>query len=145
MISRTQPEILLIEDSSTDIDLTREGLAGLERPFRLTVITDGAQAIDYLQHRGEHRAAPRPDLVLLDLNLPGCRGAEVLGSIKEDPALLEIPVVVMSSSQSPLDIRDSYRRHANCYVVKPLEVDDYIGVVARIAQFWLGTAVLPEA
>jgi two-component system, chemotaxis family, response regulator Rcp1 len=139
--TRRQPEILLIEDNSADIDITREGLAVLERPTRLTVISDGARALDYLRNR----EAPRPDLVLLDLNLPGCRGAEVLGSIKADPALLEIPVVVVSSSQSPLDIRDSYRQHANCYVVKPLEVDDYIGVVSRVAQFWLGTAVLPEA
>lgn len=141
MTMRRQPEILLIEDNSADIDITREGLAALERPTRLTVISDGARALDYLRNRG----APRPDLVLLDLNLPGCRGVEVLGSIKADPALLEIPVVVVSSSQSPVDIRDSYRQHANCYVVKPLEVDDYIGVVSRVAQFWLGTAVLPEA
>ena len=143
-MTRQHPDILLVEDSPTDIQFTREGIAMLDRPARLTVITSGSKALSYLRHQGEYAAATRPDLVLLDLNLPGCRGSDVLGSIKTDPSLLDIPVIVMSSSQDRGDIRDSYRRHANCYVVKPLEFDDYVGTVKQVAQFWLGTAQLPE-
>jgi CheY-like chemotaxis protein len=136
-------EVLLIEDNPGDARLAREALRG--RPdVRLSVATDGDAGLDFLRRRGAYAAAPRPDLVLLDLNLPGTPGREVLTQIKADGDLRRIPVVVLTSSQSEQDVRDAYDLHANCFVTKPEEPDAYFGAVRAVAEFWLGLVRRPR-
>ena len=130
--------ILLVEDNAGDVRLTREALREADVSVELTAVADGEQALATL--RGD---APRPDLILLDLNLPKKNGLEVLEEIKGDPALRTIPVIMLTTSSSARDIRACYERGVNCYVVKPLDLDDFTRLVQAINGFWFEVAVLP--
>ncbi len=137
---RTQPvEILLAEDNPGDIRLTMEALQESELNTRLKVARDGVEALDYLRRTG----ASRPDLILLDLNLPRKGGAEVLAEIKSDPMLRCIPAAVLTMSDDEEDVARSYYEHANCYIRKPLDLDQFVRVVDSVKEFWFSTVTLP--
>ena len=136
-------EILLIEDNPGDVRLTREALRDTEVHTRLSVVADGEAALAFLRREGPFAEAPRPDLILLDLNLPKKDGREVLAEIKADPALRRIPVVVLTTSEAEQDIVRSYDLHANCYITKPVDLDAFIEVVRSIEGFWLAIVRLP--
>jgi two-component system, chemotaxis family, response regulator Rcp1 len=136
-------EILLVEDNPGDVRLTREALREGKVRNNLAVAVDGVEAIAYLRKAGEYVNAVRPDLILLDLNLPRKDGREVLEEIKADPALRHIPVVVLTSSQAEEDIVRAYDLHANCYVTKPVDLDQFIRVVESIEDFWFTIVKLP--
>jgi CheY-like chemotaxis protein len=136
-------DVLLVEDSAAEARLAREALSETAFPVELHVASDGAQAMDFLRRQGAYRDAPRPHLVLLDLNLPRTDGREVLRDIKEDEELRSIPVVVLTTSQAPSDILRAYELYANCYIQKPLELDGFIQIVKSIHRYWLQTAELP--
>ena len=138
-------EILLIEDSPDDADLTVDVLREGRIHNRVTVIEDGVEAMAYLRREGRHATALRPDLILLDLNLPRKNGREVLAEIKLDPELRRIPVVVMTSSDDEKDILAAYDLYVNCYVTKPVDLNQFIGVVRSIEKFWLSIVKLPAA
>ncbi len=138
-------EILLVEDSPDDIVLTTEALKDGKVRNRLSVVEDGEDAMSFLRRKGTFAKAPRPDLILLDLNLPRKSGKEVLAEIKQDPQLKRIPVVIMTSSKEEKDVLEAYERHANCYVVKPVDLDQFLGVVRSIETFWLTVVKLPAA
>jgi len=138
--------LLMVEDNPGDVDLTREALSQA-RGFQLEnlhVASDGEEAMRYVRRHGEFADAPRPDLILLDLNLPRKDGREVLAELKADPHLRAIPVVILTSSDSREDIARSYRLHANCYVKKPGDLDQFLEIVRRIEHFWLSVAQLPD-
>jgi CheY-like chemotaxis protein len=137
-------EILLVEDNAGDVRLIREALADRKGRANLTVVANGEDALALLRREGPHGKADRPDLILLDLNLPRKGGRELLAAIKGDERLRPIPVVILSSSQAERDILDSYDHHANCYVSKPLDLDEFIDVVRRIEEFWLTVVRLPR-
>jgi chemotaxis family two-component system response regulator Rcp1 len=142
--SRTRKiEILLVEDSPGDVRLTREALREGKVLNELQVVGDGVEALDYLFKRNQHVGAPRPDLILLDLNLPKKDGREVLSEIKTDNALKRIPVVVLTTSQSEEDVLRTYDLHANCYIPKPVDFERFIEVVRSIDAFWLTVVKLP--
>ena len=146
MISESGPrpvEILLVEDSEGDIRLTVEALKEGRVLNNLTSVTDGAEAMEYLHRRGKHSNAIRPDLILLDLNLPKKDGREVLEEIKSDPSLKLIPVVVLTTSRAEQDILKSYELHANCFIEKPVDLDQFIEVVRSVEDFWLTIVKLP--
>jgi CheY-like chemotaxis protein len=134
--SRRPLEVLLVEDDDGDVLMVREALAESERSSVLEVVDDGAKALAYLRKEEPYGRASRPDLVLLDLNLPKVSGKEVLSEVKSDPALRQIPVVVLTTSQSDSDIRDSYDRHANAYVTKPGSYRELADVVREIDHFF---------
>lgn len=136
--------ILLVEDDPGDVRLTREALRESMATEDLLVACDGEQAIDFLKRRRHHRDAPTPVLILLDLNLPRKDGREVLAEIKADERLRRIPVVVLTTSTSDDDIMKSYGLNANCYVTKPIELDEFMAVIRSIRSFWLTTAALPS-
>ena len=136
-------EILLIEDNDGDVRLTREALNEGRIRNRLNVVNDGEQALAYLRRQGGHAGAPRPDLILLDLNLPRLDGREVLAEIKGDPELKQIPVVVLTSSRAEQDLLRAYDLHANCIISKPVAFEEFIDVVRSIEDFWLTIVVLP--
>ena len=136
-------EILLVEDNPGDVRLTREALREGKVRNNLSVAADGVEAIAYLRKEGEYADAVRPDLILLDLNLPRKDGREVLKEIKADPALRHIPVVVLTSSQAEEDIVRAYDLHANCYVTKPVDLEKFMVVVKSIDVFWLTVVTLP--
>lgn len=136
-------EILLVEDNAADVRLTVEALREGKVRNRLTVARDGEEALDVLARRGPFAEAPRPDLILLDLNLPRKDGREVLAIIKADPSLKRIPVVVLTTSSAELDIIKSYNLHANCYITKPVDLDQFVRVVKSIDDFWLTIVRLP--
>jgi CheY-like chemotaxis protein len=136
-------EVLLIEDDPGDVLMTREAFEEHKVRNRLTVLTDGAQALEYLHRQGEYADADRPDLILLDLNLPKRDGREVLAEIKKDEELGQIPVVVLTTSSSDEDILGSYRLHANAYVTKPVDFDRFIAVVRQIDDFFVSVVKLP--
>ena len=138
-------EILLVEDSPTDARLTKEALREGKLLNNIRHVEEGEMAMAILRREGQEVAAPRPDLILLDLNLPGMDGREVLQEIKEDPDLKRIPVVVMTSSRAERDKLEAYNRHANCYVTKPVDVDQFIGAVKKIEDFWFTVVKLPAA
>lgn len=138
-------KILLVEDNPADVRLTTEALKEGRLVSSLAVAKDGVEALDYLQRRGQFSGASRPDVILLDLNLPKKDGREVLAEIKVDSALRDIPVVVLSTSQNDADVASSYDLHANCYVSKPVDLDRYIHVIRTIESFWAGVAQLPPA
>ena len=138
-------EILLVEDSPDDAALTVDALREGRVRNRVTVIEDGVEAMAYLRREGQHRDAPRPDLVLLDLNLPRKNGREVLTEIKQDPDLRRIPVVIMTCSDDERDILAAYNLYVNCYVTKPVDLDQFIGVVKTIEHFWFSIVKLPAA
>ena len=136
-------EILLVEDNPGDVDLTREGLADGKLRNNLHVAGDGEEAMAFLRRGQEHADMPMPDLILLDLNLPGKDGREVLAEIKADERLGHIPVVVLTSSQDEEDILRSYRLHANCYISKPIRFGEFVKVVKSIEEFWFTIVTLP--
>ncbi|MGD0130117.1 MAG: response regulator [Terriglobia bacterium] len=136
-------EILLVEDSPTDALLTREALSGFKLLNKLHVVDNGVDAIAFLHREGPFASAPRPDLILLDLNLPRMDGREVLREIKADDDLKIIPVVVLTSSDAEEDILKSYNLHASCYITKPVEFDKFLKVVRSIREFWFAVVTLP--
>jgi CheY-like chemotaxis protein len=137
-------EVLLVEDSPGDVRLTQEAFKDAKVHLNLHVATDGAKAMAFLKREGEHANAPRPDLILLDLNLPKKDGREVLAEIKESPTLKSIPVVVLTTSSSEVDILRSYQLHANCYIAKPVGLEGFLAVVRSIDNFWLSVVKLPR-
>ena len=137
-------EILLVEDNPADVRLTMEAMRESKMHNRVTVVSDGEQALDYLRRRGRYAAATRPDLVLLDLNLPKKDGREVLQEIKAIEDLRRIPVVVLTTSKAEEDIFRTYDLHANCYITKPADLDRFIEVVQLIEGFWLRVVSLPD-
>jgi CheY-like chemotaxis protein len=136
-------EILLVEDNPGDVDLTREAFEGSKIYTLLHVVTDGQAALDFLNGRGKYKDAPRPDLILLDLNLPKKDGRAVLAEIKVDDDLKRIPVVILTSSKTEEDILKSYNLHANSYISKPLDLQQFIKVVKSIENYWLTIVKLP--
>jgi two-component system, chemotaxis family, response regulator Rcp1 len=144
--NRGEPiEILLVEDSPDDADLTMDALRDGRVRNRITHVEDGVQAMAFLRREGIYADAPRPDLILLDLNLPRKSGREVLAEVKHDPDLRRIPVVIMTSSDDEKDILAAYNLYVNCYVTKPVDLDQFIGVVKSIEQFWFTIVKLPAA
>ena len=140
----TQPiEVLLVEDNPGDVRLTREALRDGKVHNNLSVVPDGVEALAFLRREGKYADAPRPDVILLDLNLPKKDGREVLQDIKADPALQRIPVVVLTSSEAERDIAQAYALHANCYITKPVDLDQFITVVKSIEDFWFTIVKLP--
>jgi two-component system, chemotaxis family, response regulator Rcp1 len=138
-------EILLVEDNPGDVRLTREALKEGKVRNNLHVAQDGVEALAFLRREGKHAEAVRPDLILLDLNLPRKDGREVLEEIKADPQLRPIPVVILTSSQAEQDIVRAYDLHANCYVSKPVDLDQFITVVKSIEDFWFAIVKLPPS
>lgn len=136
-------EILLVEDNPGDVRLTLEALREGKVRNNIYVVEDGVEAMAFLHQEGEYVDKPRPDLILLDLNLPKKNGREVLKEIKEDPDLKRIPVVILTVSKSEEDILKSYSLHANCFIVKPVDLDQFINVVKSIEHFWLTIVKLP--
>ncbi|MBV9156158.1 MAG: response regulator [Acidobacteriaceae bacterium] len=136
--------ILLVEDSPSDVRLIREALKETAVPVQISVARDGVEAMDYL-HQAEVGLANRPDLVLLDLNLPRKNGREVLSEVKASPILKQIPVLVMTSSRADEDIFQAYALNANCYITKPADLQEYVHVVRAIEDFWFLTATLPDS
>jgi chemotaxis family two-component system response regulator Rcp1 len=136
-------EILMVEDNPGDVRLTREALKGGKVWNQLHVVEDGVAALDFLNQRAPYQQASRPDLVLLDLNLPKKDGREVLAAIKSDPSLKMIPVVILTTSQAEEDVLRAYNLNANCYVTKPVDFDQFTRIVQTIEQFWLTVVTLP--
>jgi two-component system, chemotaxis family, response regulator Rcp1 len=143
--TRAEPiEVLLVEDSIGDIRLTREAFKDAKVHINLHVAADGAEAMAFLKREGQHADAARPDLILLDLNLPKKDGREVLREIKENPTLGIIPVVILTTSASEADILRTYQLHANCYITKPVDLEGFLKVVKSIDSFWLSVVKLPR-
>jgi CheY-like chemotaxis protein len=136
--------VLLVEDSPGDIRLTQETFRDANRAIHLHVATDGVEAMAFLQRHGAHVHAPRPDIILLDLNLPKMDGREVLARIKADDSLKLIPTVILTTSDAETDIKRSYQLHANCYLKKPVQLDEFEKLVKSINDFWLTTVKLPQ-
>lgn len=136
-------EILLVEDNPGDVRLTQEALKEGKVVNSLRVVGDGVEALEFLNKRGAYEAAKTPDMILLDLNLPRKDGREVLAEIKADPVLRKIPVVVLTTSKDEQDILKSYDLHANCYITKPVDFEQFIGVIRAIEDFWLSVVKLP--
>lgn len=137
-------EVLLVEDSPGDVRLTREAFKDVKVHINLQVVSDGAEAMAFLGREGKYAEAPRPDLILLDLNLPKKDGREILAELKESPALKSIPVVILTTSASETDIQGSYQHHANCYITKPVGLEGFLKVVRSIDGFWLSVVKLPR-
>jgi chemotaxis family two-component system response regulator Rcp1 len=135
--------VLLVEDNAGDVRLTREAFKDAKVRINLYVASDGLEALNFLNREGPHSSAPRPDLILLDLNLPKKSGREVLQEIKGNPKLMNIPVVILSTSATSKDILESYRLHANCYISKPVDLSGFLTVVKSIDSFWLTIVNLP--
>ena len=142
--SETEIEILLVEDNPGDVRLTFEALKDGKVHNHLSVATDGVEAMEFLRRQGKFANVPRPDLILLDLNLPRKDGREVLSEIKEDPGLRSIPVVILTTSQAEEDIIRAYDHNANCYITKPVDFDQFMKVVKSIEDFWLTVVKLPH-
>ncbi len=138
-------EILLVEDSPADVALTQEALMDSKLKNNLHVVSDGEAAMTFLRRSGTYASAPRPDLILLDLNLPKKNGREVLAELKSDPSLRLIPVVIMTVSQDEQDIIESYKLNANCYIRKPVNFEEFIQIVKSIEHFWFSIVTLPPA
>lgn len=144
-ISDMRPiEILLVEDNPGDVRLTQEALAEAKVRNNLAVARDGVEALSYLRREAPFEDATRPDLVLLDLNLPRKDGREVLAEIKADPLLRRLPVVVLTTSTAEKDVFETYDLHANCYITKPVDLDQFVGIVTSIEDFWLTIVKLPS-
>ena len=139
-----QIEVLLVEDSPGDVRLSQEAIKDAKVQMKLHVAGDGAEAMAFLAREGKYANVPRPDLILLDLNLPKKDGREVLEGIKESRTLKSIPVVILTTSSSEADILRSYRLHANCYITKPVGLDGFLTVVKSIDNFWLSVVNLPR-
>lgn len=146
MVGENRPvEILLVEDNPGDERLTREALKEGKVYSNLHWVKDGVEALEFLRRQGKYSSAPRPDIILLDLNLPKKDGREVLSVIKRDHELKQIPVVVLTTSKAEEDVLKSYELHANCYVTKPVDLEKFIHVVQSIDRFWLTVVTLPPA
>jgi len=140
----TRPiEILLVEDSPGDVRLTQEAFKDAKVLNNLHVVWDGVEALRFLNREGEYAEAPRPDLILLDLNLPKKDGREVLAEIKADNDLMRIPVVILTISKAEEDILRTYNLHANCYVTKPVDLNQFVTVIQSVEDFWLSIVKLP--
>jgi len=139
----TPIEVLLVEDSPGDVRLTRDALRDVNRAIHLHVAEDGVEAMAFLHRHGGYANATRPDLILLDLNLPRMDGREVLASIKADSNLKDIPTIILTTSEAEIDITESYKLQANCYLSKPVRLDAFESVVKSINEFWLTRAKLP--
>ncbi|HSZ18735.1 MAG TPA: response regulator [Candidatus Acidoferrum sp.] len=137
-------DILLVEDNAGDVRLTQEVLKGSKVRNNLMVATNGKEALNCLRRQGKYSSSPRPDLILLDLNLPVMDGREVLQQIKEDSDLKRIPVVILTTSKAEEDILKTYNLHANCYVTKPVDLDQFVKVVRSLEDFWLAIVKLPN-
>lgn len=142
--SKQKLHILLVEDSAADAMLIQRGFRKAGVSCALDWIENGEKAIAFLERQGEYKQAVRPDLIILDLNLPGLDGREVLEKIKNDSAFRRIPIVIMSTSDSEKDISGSYDLHANCYIVKPFDVNDFLQIASSIEEFWLKTVRLSQ-
>jgi CheY-like chemotaxis protein len=138
-----RPTILLVEDNAADLRLAQEVLKETQLPHDLLVARDGEEAMQILKRQGNHTAAARPDLVLLDLNLPRKHGREVLAEVKADPALRSIPVLILSTSRAERDVRACYDAHANCFLTKPVSIDEFGRLAGLIRDFWFGAVQLP--
>jgi CheY-like chemotaxis protein len=138
-------EILLVEDSPSDTELTVEALREAKIRNHLNIAEDGVQALEFLRREGKYAGAPRPDLIMLDLNLPRKDGREVLAEIKSDDTLKTIPVVVLTTSRAETDVLQAYKYHANCYITKPVDFEQFLQVVRSIESFWLMVVTLPPA
>lgn len=136
-------EILLVEDNPGDVRLTREALRDSKIRNNLSVVEDGVDALAYLRQEGQYQNATRPDIILLDLNLPRKDGRQVLSEIKEDASLRRIPVVVLTTSDDERDIMQTYNLHANCYITKPVDFQQFITIVKSIEDFWFSIVKLP--
>jgi len=144
--NRGEPiEILLVEDSPEDAEMTMDALRDGRLRNRITHVEDGVEAMAFLRRQGKYVNAPRPDLILLDLHMPRMNGQEVLAEVKEDPDLRRIPVVMMTTSKEEQDILAAYNLHVNCYVTKPVDMDQFILAVKSIEHFWFSIVKLPAA
>src|SRR5579864_1886244 len=137
-------QVLLVEDSPGDVRLTQEAFREANMALQLHVASDGVEAMEFLRCEGAHAGAPRPDLILLDLNLPKMDGREVLARIKADDSLKRIPTVILTTSEAEVDIAKSYQLQANCYLSKPVQLDAFEALVKSINDFWLTKAKLPQ-
>jgi len=137
-------EILLVEDSPADVLITREAFEQARLVNTLHVVEDGVQALAFLHQEGKYASSPRPDLILLDLNLPRKNGVEVLEEIKSDPKIRIIPVVILTTSHAEQDVLSSYNMHANCYIVKPVGFENFLKAVPSIEDFWFSLVTLPD-
>ena len=137
-------EILLVEDNPGDARLTIEAMREAKVRNRIHVVEDGVEAMEFLRRQGRFGDAPRPDLILLDLNLPRMDGREVLSEVKSDPDLRRIPVVVLTTSRAEEDVLRAYELHANCYVTKPVDLAQFMKIVAQIDEFWVKVVTLPR-
>lgn len=144
MVAEKTVEILLVEDNPDDVYLTEEAFESCSVPYRIHVVNDGEEALSFLGQQKEYASAPRPDIVLLDLNLPKLSGRDVLKHMKGNENLEHIPVVVVSTSRAEEDITYCYKLHANCYIVKPTDLPQYIDMVKDIERFWFSIVALPE-
>ena len=136
-------QVLLVEDSPTDVLLTREALENATMLNTLHVASNGVEAMDFLRRKGIYSDAPRPDLILLDLNMPRKNGQEVLVEIKSDESLKAIPIVMLTTSKTGTDVIEAYEHHANCYITKPVDFDAFAEVVHSIQNFWFNVVTLP--
>ncbi|MEJ2628372.1 MAG: response regulator [bacterium] len=137
-------DILLVEDNPGDVDLTRDALEESKMKNKLFVVGDGEEALEFLYKKGKYADASRPDLIILDLNLPKKDGREVLADIKADDNLKRIPIVILTTSKAEEDVLKTYNLHANCYITKPLDFEQFLQVVKSIETFWMSIVVLPD-
>lgn len=140
--SKNKPRILLVEDNPGDIRLTQEALKESQMEIHLDVVSDGEQAIEFLTKRGKYAEANRPHIILLDLNLPKKNGLEVLKEVKANESLKKIPIIVLTTSDADHDITKAYSLHANCYILKPVDFDDFARVIKLVETFWFKTVQL---
>jgi CheY-like chemotaxis protein len=136
--------VLLVEDNEDDVELTLEALNNSKLQVKIHVVSDGMTAMTFLRREGEYAGAQRPDLILLDLNLPRMDGREVLKEIREDPKLTDIPVVILTTSEDEEDILKAYLLHANCYITKPIDFSQFTRIIKQIEGFWLQLVKLPR-
>ena len=144
MAAQRTVEILLVDDNIGDVVLTKEALKGAEFPNRVSVVRDGCEALEFLRRTGKFANASRPDLILLDINMPRKNGCEVLEEVRSDEDLRLIPIVILTSSEAEDDIRRSYELGANCFVTKPADLDEMVRVVQAINHFWITIAKPPR-
>ena len=142
--SLQQVEILLVEDNPADVVMIRSAFEDFKMLNTLQVVEDGVEALEFLRGQGNFAGSPRPDLIMLDLNLPRKNGREVLAEIKTDPALLNIPVVVLTTSKSEQDVLEAYDLHANCYIVKPVGFANFVEAIKSIKNYWFSLVTLPS-
>jgi CheY-like chemotaxis protein len=143
-MSKDPIRILLIEDNEGDILLTIEALGECRLPNELKILRDGSEALSFLMTQVKYGSSELPDLILLDINLPKKNGHEVLQSVKNHPDLKHIPIIILTTSSSEIDVLKAYQEHANCYIIKPLEVEEFLSITSKIEEFWFNTAKLPK-